>query len=73
METFHNDINKVADMLILNKEEFLDSYSYLSEEDYDITIENILYILFSTEERKEYREFLIEEGYKEFADKVLPM
>lgn len=71
MQTFHTDINKVVDMLLLNKEEFLNSYSYLSESDYNITIENILYNLFSTEQRKEYKEFLIKEGYEEFANKVI--
>ena len=71
MQTFHTDINKVVDMLLLSKEEFLNSYSYLSESDYNITIESILYNLFSTEQRKEYKEFLIKEGYEEFANKII--
>ena len=71
MQTFHTVINKVVDMLLLSKEEFLNSYSYLSESDYNITIENILYNLFSTEQRKEYKEFLIKEGYEEFANKII--
>lgn len=35
---FANDVDKLLDMLILNKEEFLKSYSYLSPEDYDATL-----------------------------------
>lgn len=35
---FTNDIEKLLDMLILNKEEFLKSYSYLTPEEYDNTV-----------------------------------
>ena len=35
---FANDVDKLLDMLILNKDEFLKSYSYLSPEEYDATI-----------------------------------
>ena len=70
-ETFHNDINKVADMLLIGKDEFLRSYSYLSEEDYNITINQILYNLFSYSKRQEYVEFLINEGQEEYAKKIL--
>lgn len=35
---FTNDVDKLLDMLILNKEEFLKSYSYLSPEEYDATL-----------------------------------
>ena len=38
---FTNDIEKLLDMLILNKEEFLKSYSYLSPEEYDNTVTKI--------------------------------
>ena len=71
-ETFHNDINKVADMLLIGKGEFLKFYSYLSEEDYNITINQILYNLFSYSQRQEYVEFLINEGQEEYAKKILP-
>ena len=71
-ETFHNDINKVADMLLLSKDELLKSYSYLSEEDYNMTINQILYNLFSYTQRQEYVEFLISEGQEEYAKKILP-
>ena len=70
-QTFHNDINKVADMLLLSKEELLNSYSYLTEEDYNTTINNILYTLFTYEQRKEYAEFLVAEGQQELAEKIL--
>ena len=71
-ETFHNDINKVADMLLIGKDEFLEFYSYLSEEDYNITINKILCILFSYSQRQEYVEYLISEGDEEYAKKILP-
>lgn len=35
---FDRDVDKLLDMLILNKEEFLRSYSYLSPEEYDMTL-----------------------------------
>lgn len=70
-ETFHNDINKVADMLLCGKDEFLKSYSYLSEEDYYTTMSNILWNNFSLEQRKEYKSFLINEGEEEYANKIL--
>jgi NTP pyrophosphatase (non-canonical NTP hydrolase) len=35
--SFADDEEKVADMLILSKDAFLDSYSYLTPEDYDVT------------------------------------
>lgn len=71
-ETFHNDINKVADMLLLGKDELLKSYDYLTEDDCYATIHNILYNNFSLEERKEYAEFLIGEGQEDYAKKILP-
>lgn len=36
-KTFITDIPKMADFKILTKEEFLESYSYLTEEEYDAT------------------------------------
>ena len=38
---FINDIDKMRDFFILTKQEFLDSYSYLNEEDYDATSERV--------------------------------
>lgn len=35
---FTNDVDKLLDMLILNKEEFLKSYSYLTPNEYDATL-----------------------------------
>ena len=69
--TFHNDINKVVDLLLLGKEELLSSYSYLTEEDYYTTVNNILYTLFTYEDRKEYADFLVSEDKKELAEKLL--
>ena len=71
-ETFHNDINKVADMLLLSKDEFLKSYTYLDEDDFYATVNQILHNLFSYEQRQEYAEFLIGEGAEYFAKKILP-
>ena len=71
MSTFHNDINKVADMLYMSKEAFLDTYSYLTEDDFYETMRNLLFNGFSLEQREEYKGWLIEEGYQDFAEKVL--
>ena len=38
---FTNDVEKLLDMLILNKEEFLKSYSYLSPKEYDNTVTRV--------------------------------
>lgn len=38
---FVNDVEKLLDMLTLNKEEFLKSYSYLTSEEYDNTVTKI--------------------------------
>ena len=59
-------------MLLIGKDEFLKFYSYLSEEDYNITINQILYNLFSYTQRQEYVEFLIDEGQEDYAKKILP-
>lgn len=71
-ETFHNDINKVADMLLLSKDELLKSYIYLDEDDFYETVNQILYNLFPYEQRQEYVEFLISEGNQELAELILP-
>ena len=36
---FADDEEKMVDFKILSKEEFLSSYSYLTEEEYDMTVE----------------------------------
>lgn len=38
---FSDDPDKVLDLLLLNKEEFLNSYSYITEEEYDATVEEL--------------------------------
>ena len=38
---FVNDVEKLLDMLTLNKEEFLKSYSYLTPEEYDNTVTRV--------------------------------
>lgn len=43
--SFLNDADKVNDMFTLSKEEFLDSYSYLTEDDYNTTIAEIREVL----------------------------
>ena len=36
---FLDDTEKMKDLFILTKEEFLESYSYLTEEEYNTTLE----------------------------------
>lgn len=40
-KSFSDDPDKLLDLLLLNKEEFLKSYSYITEEDYNATVEDI--------------------------------
>lgn len=70
-ETFHNDIYKVVDMLLLGKDKFLKSYSYLSEDDYYKTMKHILYDLFTYEQRYEYYEYLIDKVQLKYANKIV--
>ena len=44
-EHFADELHKVADMLRLKETEFLQSYSYLSEKDYYLTIKFILNLI----------------------------
>ena len=44
-EHFANELHKVADMLRMEEDEFLKSYSYLSEKDYYLTIRFILNLI----------------------------
>lgn len=39
---FFNDQEKMRDMAKLSKEEFLDFYSYISEEEYNNTLDKII-------------------------------
>lgn len=42
---FLDDKEKMEDFYVLSKEEFLNSYSYLTEEEYDLTEKNALYVV----------------------------
>lgn len=44
-ETFINDECKMVDFLILSKEEFLGSYSYLTSADWNATYNDVLKVL----------------------------
>lgn len=50
---FLDDLDKVYDLLIISKEEFLDSYSYLTEKEYDLSLEAIKPHSSSAEENEE--------------------
>lgn len=41
MNNFIDDQEKIEDILLLNKNEFLQSYSYLTEEEYNNTLKLI--------------------------------
>ena len=49
-KTFITDVAKMADFKILTKEEFLASYSYLDEDEYDATL---LYLNWLNQEESE--------------------
>lgn len=53
MNDFMEDQEKLYDLLVLNKKEFLDSYSYLTEDEYDNTIFRIKNLIKSTIGRNE--------------------
>lgn len=40
--SFLSDIDKMYDLLIISKQEFLDSYSYTTEAEYDLTLSLIM-------------------------------
>lgn len=44
--SFTTDEEKIRDFLVLSKEEFLFSYSYLTESEYDATVQDVMEILF---------------------------
>lgn len=44
-QIFIDDAEKIRDMLFLSKEEWLESYSYMTEEEWDITANKIMEIL----------------------------
>lgn len=52
-EPFLDDIDKVYDLLTITKEEFLNSYSYIDEQSYDLTLTKILPINDSSKENEE--------------------
>lgn len=43
--SFIDDLDKMQDMLTLSADEFLDSYSYIGEDDYHRTVDDILLLL----------------------------
>lgn len=53
LNSFVDDQEKVKDLLYLSKEEFLDSYSYITEAEYENTVDKILKYTMS---RKKYRD-----------------
>ena len=44
---FIDDMEKIKDMLLLSKEEWLESYSYMTEEEWNITENAIMEILYN--------------------------
>jgi len=38
---FTDDVEKMKDFYLLSKERFLESYSYLTEEEYNITLKKV--------------------------------
>lgn len=44
--SFIDDEEKMRDLLVMSKYDFLDSYSYLTEPEYDATVQNVMEILF---------------------------
>lgn len=48
MNSFIDDMNKIKDLLILSKDEFLKLYSYISESEYSTTTTEILELVEST-------------------------
>lgn len=74
METnFINDKEKIADLLILSKDEFLNSYTYLTENEYNSTIHAITELvntsldknlaeLIDAEEEREYLQNILEQA-----------
>lgn len=44
--SFIDDKEKMADFCIMSKEDFLNSYSYLTEYEYDATVQNVMETLF---------------------------
>ncbi len=59
---FINDKCKISDMISLNKKEFLGSYGYLTEEEYDQTKKEILKSLkFPKHSTEEYNQIISEQ------------
>ena len=72
MNDFIEDEEKINDLLILSKKEFLDSYSYLDEADYDNTVLRIKQYIKGrnkyNKEQKEKRNADIDKARKEQLD-----
>ena len=41
LKSFTDDTEKMRDFKILTKEEFLNSYSYITEEEYNLTLKEV--------------------------------
>lgn len=52
-QPFTDDEDKMADFIRLSKEEFLESYSYLTENEYEATIKDVAKIFSEMKKRKE--------------------
>lgn len=77
---FINDIEKMIDFEMMSKEQFLESYSYLTEDDYNVTLRkyneqkshefvNALKELISKPDNLENFEWYLERHYKLWWDK----
>ena len=60
---FADDMNKMHDFMLLSKDEFLSSYSYLNEDDYYATYNAIMEML------KEKHPYMEMEEIQKFVDK----
>ena len=61
---FLNDEEKMRDFYILTKEEFLKSYSYLQEEDYNATLNKIVKKIVKLIDERYYLANLLEYAYE---------
>lgn len=65
--SFADEIGKVADLMSIGIDEFLEEFPEHTDEDCYATIRDILYDFYSYDKRKEYERFLISMGCKEQA------
>lgn len=68
MLSFFDDVEKMRDFFVLSKKEFLNSYSYLSEAEYDATVEDVKNRI-ATKTENSLRKVLITNGMSN--DKLL--